>query len=168
MKFGLGKVKAVKQKMVSPKKYVSVVRKRRLAVSLLKNAERDVKTVTTLAGFGVGHKFNHGPTGAIVGWWAGSDLARLAQKKGIQLDFKTISEISGRPALARRVADKLGLFDDKFQHAIRTWGEKGPRMNKEERMRFVESSSRRPYRVDPSEEKSYLESLRQEHSKRGR
>jgi len=137
MKIGLRNNMKTKGGLVTPKKYIKTVKRRQVAKSLLKGVERDIKATTVLTGYVLAGKFGRAPTGVLVGWYVALEIERAAKKKGTKLDFKTVAEISGRPKLAHKVADRLALKDERIERLIRAWGRNGPKMNARERELFV-------------------------------
>ena len=98
------------------------------------------------------HKIaNYGAAGMITG----SVLGMYAADKRRELSIRTLAEVSGRPLLATKVAQKIAYDEKNYKlaDALLDWGNNGPRMNKTQRG-FFERAFGESFGI-PSEERQW-------------
>jgi hypothetical protein len=109
-----------------------------MVTALLKGVEKDTPMVATV--LGTLHK-EHPVLGAAVGLYLGKGIARDANRKSHAINLSIISEVSGRPKLAKMLVSELKLHSFRknpllYSQLLR-WGEHGPKMSKYQREQFV-------------------------------
>jgi hypothetical protein len=141
--FGIRR-KKVTNGLMTPGKYVKIVkRRRRIAQTIGYSAV----PLGLLGGLGastaiVSKRLASDPASVMMagtlGGWAGIFVGVQAAKKMENLNWKTLAEAHGRPKIAEMLARQFDKRDKAFADELREIGQKGKKLNAEERKKYVE------------------------------